>query len=531
MSMRNVQEDKENLFNLVAKFMDFKPSVSAPLMILEDYSLDGHIHIRVDNDMISKYKGYFEPWFIFCFHQLKFTGTGSKSEEYARRIYLKNANAERTAVFNLLENVDPDRFALQPNSPILANVDLNRIKNLQNLFTNLIKTSSIGKLKIYYDAQKKLAKKNKKKDAPVLVSFVAQIIEVKQIFNKVIAKVWDSTEPTFDVKLPITQADDQMETNAFVVNHEKDFDLNQRTKGKAINVLVSGNLQTAKFNGKKPNDLVLFHNAKLYEADQTFKIEVSQVNVPLPEKAFVYFLDESSLLGRALKSKVDRISGDDFGDNLDTADRDRMPLNAQEDDNFSVVSFEPEELRNQITSISDFTMISDLPEPRNYQVRCVILDLFPIEYKTFDLIKMQCSRCGMDETVSNLFSVDPDGLRLAVQLYYLRHGKNADMQCPSCPEAGCSFSFEIILILRDTTGEEEDGDHHMFAFLEGKYAEEYLNLKPIEVVANLDDQEAVFLGKMDYLKQKFNGSTDRDCYMVLGKERDFYRIKSIKLSY
>lgn len=513
-----LKEQKGNvMWNMFVKFLDLKnPQNPKPLMILEDFSIECHVIIQTSPQIILNYKSYFQPWYIFRFQQLKLTGTALKNDNAPKRVYLTDAHHERMIVFDLIKSVEPDRFFFTKSAnPAITSFDWETVRSMQELFKQRIRGTTIADLKHLYDTRPK-------KSAPRIVSFVAQIVEIKQVQNRIIAKVWDSTKPKFEVKLPITQV--QVDTSETTVVHgEKDYSLKSRASGRTVNVLVTGDHLVAKFTGKKPKEMVLFYNAKLYETDtelKIFRIEMSPDRIAHPERCFVHFLDESAPLGRSLKRKVDPHSQfDDF--------EEPSTLASVVDDASSLITYDETELRNQIRSISDFTMFSDLQPSVNYQIKCDILNLFPIEYKTMDLIRMSCSRCKMDDTISNLFPVDQAGLRLATKFFLLEHGKKSSstMQCPACSSESCDFYFQVIFILRDKTG-REDGAHHMFAYLENVYAQRYLQLYPIEVVANQRDEEYAFLSKIEYLKERFSRSND--CYMIIGRNNDSYNIKDIR---
>lgn len=288
-STREIKFNKvsnDSLFNIYGKFVSI---LNTNIIILEDYTLDCYFYVLVYNEIIDKFKQYFEPWFIFRFHRLKFTSSNPNYNENRKKLYFNFKEFSSLVIFGIIDVPEKFNFHISKTATI-DKLDWKLIDDLRKRFC--------------FDSCTPIADLNTKlelnKNSSVYVSFLAEIIEIKQVqLNKILLKVWDGTMPKFNVSHPINQvalADDFFDL--FEVHEECDLNLHKRANGKFIFVLIEGESLVLKFNGKKPKDLVHFYNAKMSKIKNKICIEMKiQPSAP-SDRQFIKFISENSNLGK-----------------------------------------------------------------------------------------------------------------------------------------------------------------------------------------------------------------------------------------
>ena len=540
-----VNNETSIYYNLFAKIIFSTNKNNIFKIVLEDFTLECQINVVLTKDIYQKFEKYFKPWFLFRFHRLRFTSTSAPYQNEPKKLYFNLLNDKVgykwITVFRLIDTLETgNRFVFHfADNPTIENSDWQIVTEIQQQFCEKIRNVSIENL---IDSLNEPNFRTKRQNDFINESFIAQIIGIKQIaHSKMIVKVWDGTTPGFPAKLPANQAHETNE-EIIIVN---DRELEAAAKGKFIYVFIQSDTIVSQFAGKKPSDLIFFNNAKIYKT-KTYppfvRIDLCSANHNTADRQDVCFFNANTNLGRLLVSRINPAFNEineqvnnELNNQINNLHSHQFHNNLNESiSNESMLStgnsFENNPARNLIQLINDFSFIKH--QSANYQVQGIILDLFPIEYKFSDFIKYKCAKCKMvDESIENLFGVDLVGLKAAAQLYWCKYRKNNEMQCPSCSQEACFFHFQIPFLLQDQTN--LDNNHRMFAFLDSDYAERYFKMNPLQVVADENEEQFIFMRKIEYLKENFNDLVtvkSKNRYFVITKhENEYYRIKDFYL--
>lgn len=195
-----------------------------------------------------------------------------------------------------------------------------------------------------------------------------------------------------------------------------DNELHERSRGKFVYVLVMGDKVDA-FTGKKRCSFVLFTKAKVYFYNQCnppiFRIELNDFDRRETEQyQWIVFFKDSSNLGRLLVNKLNAAQ-------LTNGNRQEQPANHPTSTVRSPQSFDEVQDRNLILKANKFNDIRH--DNKNYETFCKIVDVFPLNYSTSDLIYLACTYCNHEDSIRNLFDLDVEGVRNAANLFQLRY--------------------------------------------------------------------------------------------------------------